>query len=152
MRNWIIVLAFVFWVVVITYKFFNPFEADGKEFFQHLSKANVDSIELESVDDFTHVAYLKKVVDRQKLEQFFEAWRGSGTIISNHPRYIWSTRVRFNTPKGVYGGALSGTSNQGVLFTFDQSPSGWPVRAEYQLVGAPERMDRVLQDIADIRR
>lgn len=152
MRNWIILSIIGFVVLIVGYKLFNPAEADGKRFFQHLSAANVESVELESFDDVTGHVYTRKVVDKQKLEQFFEAWRGADTIIPNHPKQLWVVRVRFETFKGVYGGTLSGTTNQGVLFTFNESPWGWPVSAIYQLVGPAERMDRVLQAMADTRK
>lgn len=152
MRSWIVVCIISFWVVAVGYKFFNPAEADGKRLFQHLSTANAESVEIESTDGVTGNVYTTKVVDQLKLQQFFDAWRGADTIIPNHPKHLWSVRVRFNTSKGVYGGTLSGTSNQGVLFTFNQSPWGWPVSAIYQLVGSPERMDRVLRAMADTRR
>jgi hypothetical protein len=152
MRNWIMVCIISFWVLIVGYKLFNPAEAEGKSFFQNLSTAKVEWVEFESPGSATSAMSTRKVVDQQKLEQFFDAWRGADTIIPNHPRQLWAIRVRFNTSKGVYGGTLSATSNQGVLFTFNQSPSGWPVSAIYQLVGPPERMDRVLQATADTRR
>lgn len=136
------------WILMVTYKLFNPAEAEGKRFFGHLSTAKIESVEFESRDSLDRSVTTLKVTDRRKLDEFFAAWRGADTIWANHPKYLWAMRVRFNTSKGVYAGRLGGTSNQGVLFTFDQSPSGWPVSAQYQLVGSPERMERVLRATA----
>jgi hypothetical protein len=147
MRRYLTAGFATLWILIVAYKLFNPAEADGKRFFGQLSAANVESVEFESRDSVDRSVHTIKVIERRKLDEFFAAWRGADTIMANHPKYLWAIRVRFNTSKGVYAGALGGTSNQGVLFTFDRSPWGWPVSACYQLVGSPERMDRVLQDV-----
>jgi hypothetical protein len=150
-RNWLILGVGVFWVSAIVYALFNPAAADGNTFFHNLSSMKIESIEVTSLDSGIAQGSTIEIVEQNDLEKFISAWRGMDTFVPNHPTIISSDRVTFHTSKGRYSGVLQETSNQGVMFIFDDSPLGWPVSRYYQLIGTPEHMDAVFRSLSNSR-
>jgi hypothetical protein len=150
-RNWLISGVGVLWLSAMVYALFNPAAADGSAFFHHLSKMKIESIDVTSLDGGIAQGSTVEIVDKNDLDKFIGAWRGMDTFLPNHPKITSSDRITFHTSKGRYSGVLQRTSNQGVMFIFDDSPTGWPVSRSYQLVGTPEHMDAVLRSLSNSR-
>jgi hypothetical protein len=150
-HKWLTLATVVSILVPTTYIEFNPSAVDGRNFFHHLSKMKIDSIEVMSLDSGLAYGDTVEIDDPKDLQLFLRAWRGMDTFLPNHPRIVSSDRVTFHTSKGIYAGVLSGTSNQGVIFLFNDSPKGWPVSSYYQLIGTPEHMSEVMRSLTNTR-
>jgi hypothetical protein len=136
-------------VAMMAYKFFNPAAIDGRNFFRHLSVQRIQSIELMPLSDGAPIHRPIVIRDRNQVRQFVAAWGGVGPVVLNHPRDLWSMDIRFHTDKGAYGGVLRSTRNQGLVFQFNSSPTGWPVASEYQLWVLSASFETALEHLSD---
>ncbi|MBM7124562.1 hypothetical protein ACFFJT_21100 [Dyella flava] len=132
----------------MAYKIFNPAASDGKKFFQNLREQKVRYVELTPKSGISPIGRSIRINSCDELNRFLAIWNGADTFIANHPKDVWSVRVRLYADKGVYSGVLRVTTNQGVMFDFDGSPTGWPVISEYQLRrSSPAQIEAVLQSL-----
>lgn len=133
----------------MAYKIFNPASIDGKYFFQNLSTQRIQHVELIPLTENSPIGRPIRIDDRDELKKFVAMWSGAGTFIANHPTDRWSIEIRFHADKRIYSGVLRGTTNQGVMFDFNESPTKWPVASEYRLATSSTEVEAVLKNIGD---
>jgi hypothetical protein len=134
------------WLALMAYKIFNQAAEDGEHFFQNLSAQKIKYIEIVPLGGNSPIHRFVMIDGSDELSRFVAAWNGSHTIIANHPKDIWSVTVAFHADKGVYSGVLRATSNQGVIFDFNGSPTGWPVASAYLLMKSRQEVEGLMQD------
>jgi hypothetical protein len=147
MRNKFLFVFALFWVALVAYKFLNPATIDGNKFFYHLSEQKIQYIELMPLAASSPIRRSIKIDGGGELQNFLAAWHGLYAFVANHPKDLWSISVRFHTDRGVYSGVLRATTNQGVMFEFDTSPTGWPVASDYQLMPSPTKVAAMLESL-----
>lgn len=145
-KRWLIVF-FSAWTAVMLFKLLNPGESDGKNFFQHLNEQEIEYIELQPVAGISPIGGTLKIVDKGQIDQILYMWKGVNKFVANHPKTRWSIHVSFHSIEGVYAGILTSTSNQGVMFEFNQGPTRWPVLSDYQLLKSSTEVEVILQRI-----
>jgi hypothetical protein len=131
----------------MAYKIFNPAASDGKEFFQHLPEKKIHFIELTPLDRSSPIKHSLSINDRYEVSRFIAIWGGVDTFVANHPKDAWAIGVKFHTDKGIYSGVLRATINQGMMFDFNKSPTGWPVISEYQFKKSQAQIEAILKSI-----
>lgn len=146
-RNRILITFAIIWAAVVGYKLFNPASSDGKKFFHQLPAQNIHYVELGRTSNGAPAGHSVRIENRDDLNRFISIWGGVDTFAANHPRTTWSVAITINTDQGNYGGTLRGTSNQGVIFDFDRSPTGWAVNDQYQLAKSPIEVEAVLRSL-----
>lgn len=148
MKNNRLLIGFFFlWLMLVLFKFFDPGERDGKFFFQHLNGQDIQYIVLQPTTEGAPIWGAMKITSKEKIDRFLGIWKGVDTFIANHPKDRWSIHVKFYCTKGVYSGELRSTSNQGVMFEFNQGPSKWPVLSNYRLMKSTSDVDAVLDSL-----
>ena len=147
MKNRFLFVFGALWVALMSYKMLNPAASDGKVFFQHLTTQKIQCIELSPLDSNSPIRRFVTIKNTDELNIFIKSWTGINTFIANHPKDIWSMTVMFHTDRGTYSGVLRATTNQGMMFDFNRSPTGWPVNSEYQLVKSRPEIEAMLQSL-----
>jgi hypothetical protein len=116
----------VIWAVLFCYRFVSPAAREGREFLEHLSLADIRYVRIDPTNDHSLVHGPLVVRDRAEIKALLTPMMGMWHVVPNHPVTTWSVIITIGTDRKEYGGVITGTSNQGVLFTYRSSgPLHW---------------------------
>lgn len=84
--------------------------------------------------------------DKAKMLALLTPMNGMMPELPQHPTSLWSVAIRIGTDKAEYGGVITGTSNQGTLFSYNSDVTkGW-VFQEYLLPKSPAEVSSIISD------
>ena len=129
--NWPIYAGFGFiiaLVILVTwYIGLSPAAREAREFLSTMPENRIVEIRLEPTSAGSPgAARTVHITDRKRIAEIAAAFRQATSQSPNHPVTQWSVTVRILTAEREYGGQLSQTENQGVMFWHNSKvTSGW---------------------------
>jgi hypothetical protein len=104
----------------------SPEARDARQFLSEMPEERIVEIRIEPNGQNSPAATFIHIVDRKRIAELAAAFRAATGVSPNHPHTQWSVIVRFITPEREYGGHVSQTANQGVLFWYSSGViGGW---------------------------
>lgn len=113
-----VIIFAMLWVILAGYRFISPEAREGRAFLEHLPLEDIRYVRFDPTNDHSLINGPLIVRDKQKIETLLTPMKGMGYTVPNHPVTIWSVIITIGTDHKEYGGVITGTSNQGVLFTY----------------------------------
>jgi hypothetical protein len=113
-------------VVAFGYRFVSPDARAGRTFFEHLPTPEIRYVRLDPMGDHPLIDRQLVVRDPAEIRALLASMEGMKHTSPNHPGPVWSVAIRIGMDRGEYGGVITGTKYQGVLFSYNSEvTSGW---------------------------
>lgn len=106
------------WVILAGYRFISPEAREGRKFLEALPLADIRYVRIDPTNDHSLINGPLIVRDRHEIETLLTPMKGMWHTVPNHPITTWSVIITIGTDHKEYGGVITGTSNQGTLFTY----------------------------------
>ncbi|HTV84608.1 MAG TPA: hypothetical protein VME63_04340 [Dyella sp.] len=116
-----VIIFAVIWAVLLGYRFVSPSAREGREFLEHLPLADIRYVRIDPTSDHSLIHGSLIVRDRAEIKALLTPMTGMWHVVPNHPVTTWSVIITIATDHKEFGGVITSTSNQGVLFTYRSS-------------------------------
>jgi len=135
----------VVWLCLFCYRFVSPEARAGRNFLEHMPVDDVRYVRLEPVGDHSLIRQPIVVDEKVGIQTLLAPMKGMSHVVPNHPQTIWKVGITIGADRAQYGGVITGTKNQGVLFTYySRGTLGW-VYQEYEMKDPSEAIRLVAE-------
>jgi len=135
----------VMWACMFGYRFVSPEARAGRSFLEHIPVDDVRYVRLEPVSDRSLIKQPMVVRDKADIQALLAPMEGMSHVMPNHPQTIWKVAITIGTDHAQYGGVITRTGNQGVLFTYySRVTAGW-VYQEYGMKDPSEAIRSIAE-------
>jgi hypothetical protein len=121
-----IAVFLVVWLCLFCYRFVSPEARAGRSFLEHMPVEDIRYVRLEPTGADSLISKPIVVRDKVGIQALLAPMKGLSHMMPNHPQTSWKVAITIGTDHAQYGGVITGTKNQGVLFTYYSGvTAGW---------------------------
>lgn len=149
LNTWLGLIFLTLCAALFGYRFVSSEARAGRQFLENIPLTEVTYVRLDPAGDHPLVDRPLVVCDKPDIRALLASMTAMERYSPQHPNTTWSIAIRIGTNEHEYGGVITGTSNQGVLFRYSSKiTTGW-IFQQYRMTDPSLAIRSVIESQVD---